>query len=107
MNICGHIIEDDQVIGIGPLMVKETDSSVQASLYNSRQLLFKVYLKSFEVEIESEFFKVGHGASSNERETAARARYEDFEPQYNKIKEIITKKVKVIKWDQVEYVGSK
>lgn len=91
MNICGHIIEEDQVVGIGPLM---SSGSADPQLYNSKKLSFKIYLKEFATEIESDLFDLGESEFlSDENEKIAREKYKDFKVEYEKIFQIISRKI--------------
>ncbi len=89
MNICGHIIADDQVIGIGPLMnhtkTKYAEKHVQIS--------FKIYLRGYEISVESDWLSIGNYGTSKEDELKAREEAEAFERNYHAIKIEIDKKV--------------
>lgn len=89
MNICGHNIADDQVIGIGPLMSKRKTDFAE----NLVQGFFKIYLRGYEVIIESDWLSVGDPDTRNEQELRAREEVELFKVNYYKIKKTIDKKV--------------
>jgi hypothetical protein len=54
MIISGHIINDSEIVGIGPLMLhSRATSQMQETMYAPKYLLFSVHLKTRSLEIES------------------------------------------------------
>ncbi|HRH59640.1 MAG TPA: hypothetical protein PL045_03675 [Chitinophagaceae bacterium] len=51
MHIYSHIIKDDEIIGIGPLMRKDFRGSFD-ELYGARQYLFSLYTRHQTIEIK-------------------------------------------------------
>lgn len=92
MNICGHLTADDQIVGIGPLMM-DTPTDPIGYMYNKKKLSFKIYLKGFAAAIESDILKLGTGSDPDENEKKAREMYKDFKVEYDKIVQIISRKI--------------
>ena len=89
MNICGHIISTSQIIGIGPLMVKDSTDQTTRLLYNSKQLFFLLHLKNQSVEIKSEWFQVGVAQDRDDFYMKQRDLYNQFKAQYDTAKAAI------------------
>src|SRR4051812_25162823 len=87
MNICNHIIREDQIAGIGPLMMQQSSDHTIRMLYNSRQLWFYLHLKNHSVKIESDWIDLGDG--SLEENKKQRGLYNDFTKQYKEAEEKI------------------
>jgi len=102
MNICGHLIADDQVIGIGPLLIKKSDDPTVRSFFNEQQLSFSVYLKHLAINIESDFLPIGNGEPFSEKISEARQAFKKFEEDYSHIKDVISEK---IKFSMPEHLG--
>ena len=81
MNICNHVIRDDLIAGIGPLMSKTSSSLEIHSVYNSRQLWFWLHLKAQSFKIESDWFDIGNGTTDAEK--AERANYKAWTRLYD------------------------
>src|SRR3954447_21609396 len=94
MEICNHIIREDLIAGIGPLMSRRSASPEIHALYNSRQLWFWLHLKSHSVQIESDWFDIGEG--NTDAEKAARTNYKAwtklYEEAFKKVIHIMEKK---------------
>jgi hypothetical protein len=56
MIIFHHIIADSQIVGIGPLMVKNFEGTIE-SMYQSRQYVFDLHLRNQSVKIESPLYR--------------------------------------------------
>lgn len=52
MNILGHIIDEGEIIGVGPLELNKSATGY----YSTAKLSFLVYLKNYAAKIESESF---------------------------------------------------
>ncbi|HRH60314.1 MAG TPA: hypothetical protein PL045_07075 [Chitinophagaceae bacterium] len=53
MNICGHLIKKDQIVGIGPLMKESVGDITTQNLYGSFRLFYLIHFKSSSIKIES------------------------------------------------------
>lgn len=56
MEIFGHIIKDEEIIGIAPLYAQRHTDPVMVSLYNAFRFSFEVHCKQTSIKIESEYF---------------------------------------------------
>lgn len=77
MDICGHLISTDQIIGIGPLTVQPTEKEKLYAEHSAVHLVFEVHTKARSIEIRSRLLhrvKIGKG---NDREM-----YKVFEKEY-------------------------
>ena len=68
MEICKHVIKDEEIIGIGPLMSAVTNDPVQLAVYKEGRLWFDLHLKGNTVKIESPWFSFAEHLSEKERE---------------------------------------
>ena len=89
MDICGHIITDEEIIGIGPLMMESPTDPIQMNIYNRRKLTFELHLKNHSTKIESEWYDLYNGASITQQILDIRKRYSEFKEQYEKVREKI------------------
>lgn len=90
MNICGHIIKTDLIIGIGPIYVLEHPDPRMRNIHRPVALGFEVHTTERSIEVKSEYFKVGIEAEPLDKgEAQDREAYKQFEEQYyNAQKEI-------------------
>lgn len=58
MDICGHHIQCNHIIGIGPLYMQTHPDQHIAALYNSQRLVFTLHLRNHTTEIQSEYYKL-------------------------------------------------
>jgi hypothetical protein len=65
MEICKHIISDEQVIGISPFYRKEEGDPAMRALYNAHTLTFEVITKHNSVTIKSN--TIYEGTASTEK----------------------------------------
>lgn len=86
MEICEHIIQKDQIVGIGPLMVQLSPDEAIQQFYNSRKLYFILHLKNQSTKIESDWFELGRGESISEEQKAAREAFTKWKSMYNDAK---------------------
>lgn len=77
INIYGHLFQEDQVIGIGPLMVKPSSSEVERMLYRSASYWFDVYLSHYKVEISTNSLRF-----ENDNQTLGKVEFERFKEVY-------------------------
>jgi hypothetical protein len=80
MNICGHIISSDQVIGIGPAFMKSI-SNPTTDIYNAVECSFTIYLLNYCTTI-SETFKLGYGDNPSQEEIKARESFKEFKQKH-------------------------
>ncbi len=59
MQLFGHHINPAEIIGIGPLLKRQTTDPVQNESYNPWKLYFTLCLRNYSMVIESEFFELG------------------------------------------------
>lgn len=90
MYICGHIISKNEIIGIGPLMVKFSNDQAVRMLYNSKQLSFYLHLKNHSIKIESDWLDLGTAKEPNDAESKARAEYNLFKRRHEDAVGIVT-----------------
>ena len=95
MLICNHIIKDEEIIGIGPLMMQFPAEDIQYQIYGRRKLYFVLHLKNHTTQIESDWFDIGTGSFDDlaEHEKKQRQLYMDFKTDYEASKGIIEKLV--------------
>lgn len=85
MNICGHIIKTELIIGIGPIYVLHHPDPRLRNTHNPVALVFEVHTAERTIEIKSEYYKLGIGpAALDEGEKQDRVLYLKFEEQYYK-----------------------
>lgn len=98
MLICNHVIKDDVIVGIGPLMMTTPGDTLMQQLYNRRRLYFELHLTNHTTKIESDWHDIGTDAQPDERTAKERKLYQEFMDQYNvaknKILELIGEPVK-------------
>ena|ERR1051325_7852842 len=71
MEIIGHLIQDTDIIGIGPLYAEQSKDLMMQSLYNAFRYFFEVHCKQRSIRIEGDFFKpAGYNDHNKEKETA-------------------------------------
>jgi hypothetical protein len=87
IEIFGHMIKRDEIIGISALRVKATTDPAMWSLYGAKKLFFHVHTKQNSIEIDSDYFKV---SSIDEKEALdERKAYNEWAGEYKKLKELI------------------
>lgn len=87
MKICGHIFNQSEVVGIGPLMVEYTKDLTMRQLYSTRRLCFELHLKNHTTLIKSDFVDIS--GISDEQKTKNVKYLEDFKKDYETAKDAI------------------
>src|SRR5580765_524048 len=81
MEVCKHTVDKNEIVGIGPLMLKTSGNQI-AQLLNTRQLNFLLHLKQHSILIESEWFELDEMA---DRDGKNLARFKAFQKEYNQV----------------------
>lgn len=81
MNICGHLIKETHIVGIGPLMRKPVPSQTEYQLYNTYRLFFELHFSNYTTVIESDWYSRS-GYEQNVLDADKHAA-EKFTAQYN------------------------
>ncbi len=89
MHIWEHIIDDSEIIGIGPLLTKQSPVDIDRSLFNSRNLKFLVHCKNQSISIESDFFNIGFAGDTTEAVKKGRKLFNEYTEAYNDVKQKI------------------
>lgn len=83
MNICGHIIKNELIIGISPLYSKDTSEGAYRATVRPVMLIFEIHTVPRTIEIKSDWFKVGYDKTILTPEIEqGRKFYKEFEDQY-------------------------
>jgi len=90
MDIIGHLIQDTEIIGIGPLYTQPSKDLALRSLYNSQRFIFNVHTKHNSIEIASHYFMPGPPDMKNEDERNKMRRWED---DYYKARQLIADQI--------------
>ena len=91
MDIIGHLIQDTEIIGIGPLYAEPTKDLTMQSLYNSFRYFFDVHCRQRSIRIESDYFKP---AQSDElKRLNEKKRYNDWKEEYNRVRKLIAEQI--------------
>lgn len=53
MNICTHLVKDQEIIGIGPLMFERTHDQTALMIYKTTRYFFELHLKAHTIVIKS------------------------------------------------------
>lgn len=80
MEIFDHIIQDNEIIGIGPLMFQRSANHTSVQLFNEHRMFFQVHCKQQSIEISSDYFRPGTGNTNSKEEekiTKWKARYKE------------------------------
>ena len=85
INVCGHIVEENEIIGIGPLKVN-TPTDPQARAYNARGLNFDLHCRFHTFEIRSALFLIQDGKSEAAAEVL---KFENYREEYERAKLLI------------------
>jgi len=75
MNIFNHILPDDAILGIGPLMVEHSTDFASAQMYGTRRLYFDLHLSAHTTKVHSDWFSVKSDSDDFEKYKAWREHY--------------------------------
>lgn len=80
MEICYHTIDENEVIGIGPLMVNMSSDINVRMMLNRKQLSFELHLRGHTTDVKSDWLDLGRDPVENcsEAEKESRKLYEKF-----------------------------
>jgi hypothetical protein len=80
MEILGHLINDAEIIGIGPLYAKPHPENNMRLLYNSFRYEFEIHARHRSIQIHSDYFNPdqGNGVNNGKEKT----KYEKWEEDY-------------------------
>ena len=92
MLVCGHIIKDDEIIGIGPLM-KNVPNDTLNEFYNKQNIWFELHLKGHTTRIESGWLYLGTDEKDKEA-TKQRKLYTEFKSGYEQVKAAVMQIIK-------------
>ena len=93
MEILGHTIKNDEIIGISPMYQENAKDLTMVQLYGAYYLLFNIHCKQRDIEIKSNVIYNSDAYKDDKKHLVAKAR-EEFSDQYKKIKEQITELIK-------------
>ena len=95
MEIIGHFIADNEIIGISPVYDQATTDQATLHLYNAQRVVFYVHCKSRDIEIQSNYFYIGRGKPEdlNKEEKQGRLKRSNFIIQYEFVKQSIIEKI--------------
>jgi hypothetical protein len=80
MNAFGHIIDNKEVIGIGPLMREISSDSTMWHMYKRQTLYYLVYARTRDIKVQSASLDMGHPDKTCSDD--ARALYDEFKAEY-------------------------
>lgn len=86
MNICNHIIDDNEIIGIGPLMTAWPTSGID-QLYGRKKHYFLLHTAQQSIKIESDFLETANLPDDSLKKN--KKILDDFIIGYDKAKEQI------------------
>lgn len=82
MEIFGHIVKSDEVIGIGPLFMQQSSDPAMRSLYNSFRYEFELHARTRSIKIVSDYF---HPAGQDAEKEKANKWKEEYFTERKKI----------------------
>lgn len=91
MNIFHHLIADSQIVGIGPLMMKNFEGTIEI-MYQSRQFVFDLHLRHQTVKIESPLFRPGFYVDQQKQEMV-KAEYVKWKEDYYEVRKRVAELV--------------
>jgi hypothetical protein len=86
MNVFDHLIPDQAILGIGPLMMEHTASETHQQLYGTRRYLFELHLAAHTTSVKSNWFNV---LTEEEHKKAMKQWREDYYQFREKIAHLI------------------
>lgn len=88
MEICNHVINEREIVGIGPLMIEQKQTAL-TEIFNTKRLYFYIHCKNQSIRIETDAMDFA-GIDPARIELNKKFWYE-FEAGYKKAKNEIIK----------------
>lgn len=89
MILFHHLLPDDAILGIGPLMWEDHPSEMQAVVYATGRYFFELHLVAHTSQIKSEwFYRQGHSNTKKSREEM-----NAWKDEYWRVREILARRM--------------
>lgn len=99
IELNGHLIKKSEIVGIGPLMIVDTQNSAEWALYASRRYFYVIHLRNHDIKIESDWYRFQSIPEDQlaDNKKAASEWKQRYDRQRNEIEKFLT----LPRWKQV------